>query len=90
MVFKPFHLHFRGVAVQPPAWYDGSPVDRSWAPDCSTMLINHCFSQVTISTLDLDCLAKGLDMIPINMDMIRVTDVFCRGPMERTSLIGNY
>ena len=90
MVFKPFHLHFRGVAVQPPAWYDGSPVDRLQAPDCSTLLINHYFSQVTISTLDLDCLAKGLDMIPINLGMIRVTDVFCRGPMERTSFNGNY
>ena len=54
------------------------------------MLINHCFSQVTIITLDLDCLAKSLDMIPIAMGMIRVTDVFCRGPMERTSFIGNY
>ena len=90
MVFKPFHQHFWGVAVQPPAWYDGSPVDRSWAPDCSTMLINHYFSQVTISTLDLDCLAKSLDMIPIVMGMIRVTDEFCRGPMERTSFNGNY
>ena len=90
MVFKPFHQHFWGVAVQPPDWYHGSPVDRSRAPDCSTMLINHYFSKVTISTLDLDCLAKSLDMIPIDMDLIRVTEEFCRGPMERTPLIGNY
>ena len=78
MVFKPFHQHFQGVAVQPPAWYDGSPVDRSRAPDCSTLLINHYFSQVTISTLDLDCLAKSLDMDHSYMDLIRVTDEFCK------------
>ena len=65
-------------------------MDRSRAPDCSALLINHYFSQVTISTLDLDCLAKSLDMIPIDMDLIRVTEEFCRGPMERTSFNGNY
>ena len=78
MVFKPFHQHFQGVAVQPPDWYNGSPLDRSRAPECSTMLINHCFSQVTINTLDLDCLAKSLDMDPSYMDLIRVTDEFCK------------
>ena len=31
------------------------------------LLINHIFVQVTISTLDLGCLAKSLDMIPIAM-----------------------
>ena len=54
------------------------------------MLINHYFSKVTISTLDLDCLAKRLDMIPSDMGLICVTEEFCRGPMERTPSIGNY
>ena len=31
------------------------------------LLIDHIFVQVTISTLDLGCLAKSLDMIPIAM-----------------------
>ena len=67
----------------------GLPEDGCGLQTAVLLLINHNFRQVTISTLDLGCLAKSLDMIPIVMGMIRVTDVFCRGPMERTPFNGN-
>ena len=67
MVFKPNQLHIWGVAVQPPDWSDDSPEDGSGLHTAVPLLINHIFVQVTISTLDLGCLAKSLDMILIAM-----------------------